>query len=155
MVFSGTKKYPNEHGYAQFVRLGSSFAEVDPDETSYTIGTHEEFLDEALDRFSQFFIAPMMSNETMIREREIIDMEFQLRKNNDDARHAQLLASLGQSAHPSNTFTCGNSQTLKGHIDDDELYARVYDFWTQNYSAHRMMLCLQSNRTLDNLQVCI
>lgn len=153
MVLCGSKKYPDEHGYEQFKPFGRTYAEVDSDDTSYRFETHEELLDEALDRFSQFFIAPLMSNETMIREREIIESEFLLNKNDDDARHAQLLASLGQNAHPSNMFLWGNSKTLKENIDDDELYRRTHDFWKRNYSAHRMYLCLQSNRSLDNLQV--
>lgn len=154
MLLTGSEKYPDEHGYEQFIRLGGSFAEVDPDETSVRFETHEEFLDEALDRFSQFFKAPLMSNETTIREREIILSEFALNKNDDDVRHAQLLASLGQSGHPSNIFLCGNSKTLKENIDADELYRRALDFLKRNYSAHRMYLCLQSNRSLDDLQVC-
>lgn len=153
MVFSGSKKYPDD-AYEQFIRFGRSYAEVDPDDTSYGFEVHEEFLDEALDRFTQFFKAPLMSNEIMIREREVIESEFALLKNNDDVRHAQLLASLGQNAHPSNMFMVGNSKTLKENIDADELYRRAHEFWKRNYSAHRMYLCLQSNRSLDNLQVC-
>lgn len=155
MVFRGSKKYPGENVFDQFIQKsgGDTYAGADLDDTSFSFETHEEFLDESLDRFSQIFKAPQMLKETMIREREAVDSEFILVKNDDDARCAQLLLSFGQRTHPSSTFLWGNLKTLKENIADDELYRKAHDFRKLHYSAHRMYLSLQSNRSLDNLQV--
>lgn len=156
MVFMGSKKYPGENEFGEFIRKsgGSTEASTSYDYASFDFETHEEYLDEALDRFSQLFKAPLMSKESLLREREAIESEFASGKNNDARRRHQLLSSLGEVTHPSSTFKGGNLKTLKGNIDDEEFYRKAYEFRKRHYSAHRMHLCLQSKHSLDNLQVC-
>lgn len=42
--------------------------------------------------------------------------------------------------------------TLKEQITDDELYRAVHEFRKRHYSSHRMYVCLQARRSLDELQ---
>lgn len=155
MIFMGSEKYPTENGFDQFMQKSGGFdnADTDFDETSFYFETREEFLEEALDRFSQFFKAPLMLKEAMTREREAVESEFTSKKNGEDVRREQLLASIGQPKHPSSIFPWGNLETLKQNIDDDALYQKVHEFRNRHYSAHRMYVCLQSNKSLDDLQV--
>lgn len=152
----GSEKYPSENEFDQFMQKSGGFdnADTDFDETSFYFDTREEFLDEALDRFSQFFKAPLMLKEAMTREREAVESEFASKKNGEDVRRGQLLSSIGQTAHPSSIFAWGNLETLKENIDDEALYKKVHEFRKRHYSAHRMYVCLQSNKSLDDLQVC-
>lgn len=155
MIFMGSAKYPSENEFDQFMQKSGGFdnADTDFDETSFYFETREEFLDEALDRFSQFFKEPLMKKEAMTREREAVDSEFSSKKNGEDVRRSQLLSLIGQSNHPSSIFAWGNLETLKNNIKDDDLYEKVHEFRNKHYSAHRMYLCLQSNLSLDSLQV--
>ena len=157
MMFMGSKKYPGESEYIRFIRKtgGEIHATVDLESTLFKFETYEESLDEALDRFSEIFKAPLMLKEAMTREREAIDSEFKIRKADDYARENRMLSSIGQTNHPSSTFEWGNLETLKHNISDDELYHKAHDFRKRHYSAHRMYVCLQSNQSLDNLQVRI
>lgn len=157
MIFRGSEKYPGGNDFGQFTRKagGSAYAETDFGETSFEFEVHDEYLDETLDRFSQFFKAPLMRKESLLSERESVFSEFAMVKNNDVIRHAQLLASLGETTHPSSVFQCGNPKTLKENIDDNELYRKAQEFRKRHYSAHRMYLGVQSNRSLDELQVNI
>lgn len=157
MIFMGSKKYPGENEFAEFIRKsgGRTEALTSYDYTAFDFETHEDYLDEALDRFSQLFKAPLMSKKYLLREREAIESEFASVKSNDEARRLQLLSSLGEVTHPSSMFKWGNSKTLEENVDDDELYRKSHEFRKRHYSAHRMHLCLQSKQSLDNLQVCV
>lgn len=157
MIFMGSEKYPGENEFDQFMQKAGGFdnADTDFDETSFYFNTREEFLDEALDRFSQFFKAPLMLKEAMTREREAVESEFASKKNGEDVRRGQLLSSIGQLTHPCSIFAWGNLETLKENIDDETLYKKVHEFRKRHYSANRMYVCLQSNKSLDTLQVCI
>lgn len=153
----GSEKYPEENEFDQFVNKhgGQSNAETEFDGTIFYFETRKQFLNAALDRFSQLFEAPLMLKEAMTREREAVDSEFVSIKNNEAARKHQILALLGLPCHPSSLFLWGNLETLKNNIEDDVLYRKVHDFRKRHYSAHRMYLCLQSNLPLDDLQVRI
>lgn len=157
MVFKGSTKYPGEIDFYEFIRKrgGDTYARTDYDHTAFGFKAYEEILDESLDRFTQFFKAPLMPKESLIREREAIESEFTWRKNDDDARRAHLLSSLAETTHPTSIFRCGNLKTLKEHIDDDELYRKAHEFRNRYYSAQRMYLSLQSNQSLDSLQASI
>lgn len=70
MVFTGSEKYPGKNEFKQFIRRagGDCNAGMDLDDTSFNFDVHVVFLNEAFDRFSQFFIAPLMQKETMLRD---------------------------------------------------------------------------------------
>lgn len=155
VTFTASEKYPGGNEILQFLRKsgGDYYARIDSDYTAFSFETHEEFLDEALDRFSDFFKAPLLRNESLVREREAVDSEFASKKYHDGTRLGELLKSLGEPTHPASMFQWGNLETLKDNIDDDELYRKVQEFRKRHYSAHRMYLCLQSDRSLDDLQV--
>lgn len=155
MIFMGSEKYPSENEFDQYMQKSGGFdnADTDLEETSFYFETREEFLDGALDRFSNLFKAPLMLKEAMTREREAVESEFTSKKNEEYTRREQLLSSIGQLTHPSSIFAWGNLKTLKDNIADDELYEKVHEFRKRHYSAHRMYLCLQSYLPLDDLQV--
>ena len=157
MVFRGSQKYPTENYFGQFIwKSGGAYhASTVRDDTQFEFETHEAFLDEALDRFSQLFKAPLMLKGSMLREREAVESEFALQKMDDGVRYVRMISSLGEKTHPSSLFCYGNSKTLKDNIDDDELHRKAIEFWKRHYSAHRMYLALQSNQSLDTLQVSI
>lgn len=98
---------------------------------------------EALDKFAQFFIEPLMKKEAIQREREAIESEFQMSLPSDSSRRDQLLASLAKENSPVNSFSWGNLITLKDNISDDKLYKGVHDFRLRHYSSHRMTLAIQ------------
>lgn len=150
----GSEKYPSENEFDHFIKKagGSDNAATDFEDTSYYFEVREECLDGAMDRFSQFFKAPLMLKEAMQRERQAVESEFAQKMNGEGVRRDQLIASLGQPDHPSSIFSWGNLKTLKENIDDESLYQKVHEFRRRHYSAHRMYLCLQSRFSLDDLQ---
>lgn len=157
MIFMGSKKYPSENEFDQYIKRASGFdnAETDCEETFYYFEVSENYLDGALDRFANLFKEPLMLKECMTREREAVESEFRSKMQKNDVRREQLLSSLGNVAHPSSIFTWGNSQTLQENVSDDELHRRVHDFRKRHYSAHRMYACVQARLPLDDIQVTL
>lgn len=154
MIFMGSQKYPTENEFDQYISKNGGYdnAHTDLDETVFYFEIQEQYLDGALDRFSQFFKGPLMLKEAMTREREAVDSEFTSKKHREDFRREQLLVSLGQPNHPSSIFSWGNLKTLKEDINDEDLYKKVHEFRKRHYSAHRMYLCIQARMSLDELQ---
>lgn len=155
MIFMGSKKFPNENEFDQYIKRSSGFdnAQTDCEETFFYFEVSEKYLDGALDRLANFFKEPLLLKECMTREREAVESEFQSTKHKNDVRREQLLSSLGNAEHPSSIFTWGNLKTLMENVSDDELHLRVHQFRKRHYSAHRMYVCVQARLPLDTIQV--
>lgn len=155
MVLMGSEKYPDENSFSLFISKNGGFdnASTDYVETMFYFDVKEQCLDEALDRFSHFFKAPLLRKEAMTREREAVDSEFSMNSKDDTLRLFYILSSLAQTEHPLTIFSWGNLKTLKDNIDDDTLHKKVVDYWKRHYSSHRMSICIQSTQSLDDLQV--
>ncbi|KAF7247013.1 Nardilysin [Varanus komodoensis] len=116
MVFMGSKKYPDENGFDTFLKKhgGSDNASTDAERTVFQFDIQKKYFKEALDRWAQFFIHPLMIKDAIDREVEAVD-----------SGNAETLKHIPK----------------KKNIDT---YARLRDFWKRYYSAHYMNLVLQS-----------
>ena len=70
MLFLGTSKYPDENAYSAYLSAhgGSSNAYTSSEETNYYFDVQHQHLAGALDRFAQFFIAPLFTETATQRE---------------------------------------------------------------------------------------
>jgi insulysin len=93
MSFLGTKKYPKEDEYGQFLSShgGSSNAYTDSEDTVYYFDVNAGYFNESLDRFAQFFIEPTFSSSATSRELNAIDSEHAKNINNNGFRIFQVL----------------------------------------------------------------
>ncbi len=149
MLFLGTEKYPDEAEYSNYLRSngGYSNAYTSGDHTNYHFEISHQAFEGALDRFSQFFIAPLFSAEFTEREMNAVDSEFEKNLQNDGWRQQQIFRTMVREDHPENHFSIGNHDTLKG-IQRDEFI----DFYNRYYSANNMALAILSNSSLDQIE---
>ncbi|XP_018310444.1 nardilysin-like [Mycetomoellerius zeteki] len=154
MVYMGSEKYPQENNFHEFIvkHGGHTNAVTDNEHTTFFFHIQEKYLLPALDRFTQFFIKPLMKKDAIIREREAIESEFQLALSYDENRKEQLFSSFARTNHPANKFTWGNLITLRDNVHDDKLYEELHKFRNRHYSAHRMKLAIQTKLPLDALE---
>jgi len=70
MLFLGTEKYPDENSYSAFLNKngGWSNAYTASEDTNYFFEVQHAHLEEALDRFAQFFIGPLFTESCVSRE---------------------------------------------------------------------------------------
>ncbi|XP_071354291.1 nardilysin-like [Trachinotus anak] len=156
MVFMGSEKYPSENGFDAFLKKhgGSDNASTDCERTIFQFDIQRKNFKEALDRWAQFFICPLMIRDAIDREVEAVDSEYQLAKPSDSHRKEMLFGSLAKPGHPMGKFCWGNAQTLKQEPKKKKInvYKRLRAFWKKHYSAHYMTLAVQSKEKLDTLE---
>ena len=131
----GSKKYPDENSFDQFIQKSGGFdnASTDCETTVFFFEAQRRFLKEGmkhrnavylisqrlhiffqgLDRFAQFFISPLMKRESMEREREAVDSEFEMALTSDTNRKLQIFGELAKDKHPMGKFMWGNLKSLQ------------------------------------------
>lgn len=109
MLFLGTQKFPNENGYTKFLAEhgGSSNASTHTDHTNYYFDIVPDQLFNALDRFSQFFIAPLFTSSATEREINAVNSEHEKNVASDMWRLDQLDRYSGDQNHPFHKFGTG------------------------------------------------
>jgi insulysin len=78
MLFMGTAKYPSENEYTEYIKNngGMNNAYTSLTNTNYHFDCANDVFEGALDRFAQFFIAPLLGEESAEREMKAVDSEF-------------------------------------------------------------------------------
>ncbi len=108
----------------------------------------------ALDRFAQFFIAPLFLEETLDRELKAVDSENKKNLQSDSWRLHQLNKSLSNPQHPFCHFSTGSYVTL--HDEPLKRGVRIRDeflkFYREHYSANLMKLVVLGRESLDQLE---
>jgi len=152
MLFIGTKKYPELDGYQSFLATqgGSSNAYTSGDHTNYFFDVKPEALDEALDRFAQFFVAPLLDPNYVGREKKAVHSEYQLQLKDDGWRGFAVQKKSMNPDHPGTRFNIGSLATLDGDVQSD-----LITFFEQNYSADQMTLVVLGRNTLDELEAMV
>ncbi|KAL0867024.1 hypothetical protein Bca101_046142 [Brassica carinata] len=124
MLFYASEKYPEEDSYTKYITEhgGRRNAYTSRENTNYHFDINTDSFDEALDRFAQFFIKPLMSADATMREINAVD------SGNMDTLHIRPEA--------------------KG-IDTRSELIKFYD---KHYSASIMHLVVYSKDNLDKTQ---
>ncbi|MDO8342824.1 MAG: insulinase family protein [Cellvibrio sp.] len=156
MLFLGTEKYPQAGEYQEFIsQHGGSFnAYTAADNTNYFFEIDNDQLDPALDRFAQFFVAPLFSAEYVERERNAVNAEYLAKLKDDGRREWDVYRELMNPQHPSAKFSVGNLTTLadrEGHPVREDMIT----FYHQYYSSHLMNLVVLGRENLDSLEVAV
>ncbi|XP_065204245.1 nardilysin-like [Planococcus citri] len=154
MLFMGSEKYPKENEFCDFLQKhgGSTNAWTADEYTTYYFSCNIRYLFETLDIFSQFFISPLMMRDSIVREREAVDSEFNMYTSSDYARVDQLGRSFASNENPGSKFMCGNLKTLKDNVSEDELYESLRSFYQRCYSANLMTVSIIAKLPIDTLE---
>ncbi|WP_024871068.1 insulinase family protein [Tolumonas lignilytica] len=156
MLFLGTASYPHPGEYQAFIAQhgGNHNAWTGTEHSNYFFDIATEFFDEALHRFSQFFICPSFNADLVERERHAIDSEYRLKISDDVRRCYQVHKETVNPAHPFSKFSVGNLDTLHEN-NGESLREEVKAFFERHYSSDCMTLVVQSQRSLDEQESTI
>jgi insulysin len=149
MLFLGTEKFPDITGFNAYLQRNNGYnnAYTAHDRTNYFLEIRHEAFEGALDRFAQFFIAPLFDPRFTEREINAVASEHQKNLESDLWREHQLRLHSYAPGHPARHFATGSRETLSG-VTRDELLA----FYRSHYSANRMTLALTGTASLDQLE---
>ena len=153
MLFMGTERYPDPAEYAAFFSQhnGAYNAYTWLDITNYMFEINNHVYDEALDRFSDFFKSPKFYPEYSDKERNAVNAEQSMRREQDFLAQFELMRRMFGD-HPSNRFLAGSLESLSdkpGSILHEEMLA----FYDRYYSANNMKLAMISNRPLAEMEL--
>lgn len=152
MLFLGTEKYPEGSEYQKYINQhgGSNNAWTATEHTCFFLDINHQFFDEALDRFSQFFISPLLSETFIQSERENIDAEYKLKLKDDIRRLYDVHKETINPAHPFSKFSVGNNETLADR-SNTSIQVELKAFYKKHYHANAMTLVLEGPQTLSEL----
>ena len=180
VLFSGLEEvanyyqYPKENDYNEYLSAHSGYsnAYTAATETNYyfevaastelesdkvTNGASSSPLYGALDRFAQFFIAPLFLSSTLDRELKAVDSENKKNLQSDNWRLSQLSKSLSSKKHPYHHFSTGNLETLRDEPRKRGVDVRkeFIEFHDKHYSANRMKLVVLGKESLNDLEAWV
>ncbi len=156
MLFLGTEKYPKIGEFQSFVSQhgGHNNAWTGTEHSCFFFDISPNNFEEALDHFSQFFIAPLFNEEALDKERQAVDSEYRLKLKDDMRRIYQVHKEVINQAHPFAKFSVGNRDTLEDR-NNQSIREEVLEFYRQNYSADLMTLAIIDPQDLDTLETLI
>ncbi|CAI9099928.1 OLC1v1036825C1 [Oldenlandia corymbosa var. corymbosa] len=159
MLFYASEKYPLEDSYSKYITEhgGSTNAFTSSEQTNFYFEVNADCFEEALDRFAQFFIKPLMSPDATTREIKAVDSEHQKNLLSDAWRMSQLQKHLSTKGHAYNKFSTGSWETLEVRPKARGLDTRqeLLKFYVENYSANLMHLVIYAKDTLDKAQTLV
>ncbi|CAD6233778.1 GSCOCG00007274001-RA-CDS [Cotesia congregata] len=159
MLFLGTEKYPDKNSYNSYLSQhgGSSNAMTLPDYTQYHFDVSPEYLEGAVDRFAQFFIAPLFTESATELEVQAVHSEHEKNIANDTWRQDQLEKSSADPNHPYSKFGTGHRGTLDSGPKQKGINVReaLLEFHKTWYSANIMALSILGKESLDQLEKMI
>ncbi len=153
MLFLGTRKYPKVGEFQNFINQhgGSNNAWTGTEHTCYFFDVTPNVFEKALDRFSQFFAAPLFNEEALDNERQAVDSEYKLKLNDDSRRLYQVQKETINQKHPFAKFSVGNIDTL-GDREGQSIREEIIAFHAEHYSADIMTLTLMGKQSLDDME---
>lgn len=156
MLFLGTEKYPEPGEYQQFIKShgGSHNAFTAFRNTNYFFDIQANYLESALDRFSQQFAAPLFTAELVDRERNAVHSEFSAKQKEDGRRFYSVKKAASNPQSAFHQFAVGNLTTLE-NTDTHPLRPDLIEFWKARYSANLMTLAVYGPQPLDQLEAMV
>ncbi|CAG2101366.1 unnamed protein product [Medioppia subpectinata] len=156
MLFLGTKKYPDDNDYFKYITSNGGFANAytAQSNTTYYFDISTNYISEALDRFSQFFVEPLFTESATDREINAVQSEYERDLPLDVWRNYQLDKTLSDPNNDYNKFSIGNIESLKeiplknGTNVRQELLS-FHDRW---YSANIMSLVVLGKESINSLE---
>ncbi|CAD6203559.1 unnamed protein product [Miscanthus lutarioriparius] len=155
MLFMGSSEFPDENEYDSYLSKhgGVSNAFTETEYTCYHFEVKREHLKGALDRFSQFFVSPLVKAEAMDREILAVDSEFNQVLQSDSCRLYQLQSHTCSQRHPLNRFTWGNKKSLVDAMGSGiNLREEILHMYMRNYHGGAMRLVIIGGEPLDILE---
>jgi len=159
LLFMGSKKYPVENYFDQELNRcgGSSNAFTDFEQTTFHFTCFEKELADILDIFANFFIDPLLSEDSGNRELSSIESEFALRFTSDDAKKQEVWRQTSIPTCPFGRFTCGNKKTLRDIPEQNgvNVMEAIRHLFNSHYVATNMELVIigvsSSSRDIETL----
>lgn len=153
MLFLGTEKYPVVGDYKKFITTngGRVNAYTTFDHTNYFFDIGKDHLEPALDRFAQFFVAPLFPEAYVNREKHAVHSEYKSKLKDDTWNRLRAYKNVINPQHPFAQFAIGSLKTLSDR-EDSKIRDELIAFYERHYSANLMKLVVLGKEPLPQLK---
>ena len=153
LLFLGTEKYPDSAEYKEFMAAhgGRDNTYTSYNHTNYFFDIDKDFLEPALDRFSQFFVAPTFTPKYVSRERQVVHSEYTSKFKSDGRRAFYATKQAMNPDHPYTRLAVGSNKTLADR-DGNSIRDELVRFYKDHYSANIMALAVVGKEPLPQLR---
>ena len=153
LLFLGTESFPDPGEYRAFINAngGSQNAYTAHENTNYYFEVEAGALDGALERFAQFFTAPLFDARYVERERNAVHAEYMAAFKNDGQRAYE---AFRESVNPDNSFgqfAVGSNETLADR-NGQSIRNELIEFYKRYYLAGNMALTIVGRESIDELR---
>ncbi|KAL5111762.1 Insulin-degrading enzyme [Taenia crassiceps] len=156
MILLGSQKYPEENGYSKFITSHNGYcnAFTSTTETCYVFDVAPEYLHEALERFSEIFVAPLFTESATEREVNAVDSEHEKNLAIDNRRIVRIDKVMAAPDHDYAKFTTGNKDTLFNNLKTKSKNIRdeLFKFYKRFYSSSIMAVTILGKESLDEME---
>jgi insulysin len=154
LVFMGTKKYPEDNEFMTYVQNhgGVVNAYTSPFNTAYHYDIDDEDqLEFTLDMLTNFFIEPLLTQDSIDREVYAVNNEYEIHIHNPMLKMSSVLKNLGNPNNEQSKFYIGNLETLRDAPERDGVDVReaLVGFFEENYSSDMMSAAIFANLPLN------
>ncbi|KAJ4782702.1 Insulin-degrading enzyme [Rhynchospora pubera] len=120
MLFYASEKYPEENSYSKYITEhgGSTNATTGSESTNFYFDVNVDNFNEALDRFAQFFVKPLMSADAVNREINAVDSGWAM----------GLMAGAGSDSNEYSFFSVSIRLTDEGHDHMEDIVGIVFKY---------------------------
>ncbi|MGD8415833.1 MAG: insulinase family protein [Pseudomonadales bacterium] len=152
MLFIGTEKYPQVDGYQQFLSKhgGESNAYTSAEHTNFFFEVQPDYFQGAMDRFSQFFVSPLLDMDYVQREKNAVHSEYQMQIKDDGWRASAVVKEAMDPDYVGSRFYIGSLETLDAGVGK-----ALKTFFDTQYSADQMVLVALGSESLDDMEAWI
>ena len=152
MVFMGSKKYPESHDFMGTINKsgGETNASTAQTFTNYYFTINSDKFLETLDKFSGFFIAPLLDQKYIDKEINAVNSESVKNLLDDNWISQEIIRTLVDKQHPFNHYTCGTSESLTR----PDIHNKLQEFHDKYYLGQYMSLVVFINNDINMNNLC-
>ena len=149
MLFLGSKKYPDESYFDEFVSKngGYSNAYTDTYQTVYYFSVLNNSFEKSMDIFSRFFIDPLFDEKSVDREINAIESEHNKNIQQDIWRISHLSNIISKEGSMINKFSTGNLESLK----KPNIRNEMIKFYKKYYISSNIKISTISSLPIDKV----
>lgn len=148
LLFMGSEKYPEQNDYHSYVQIngGEDNAFTTDNMTCYYLALETSFLKKGIEMLSWFFRAPLLQDNHINSEMEIIDSEHNKNILSDNWIIDDIFKNFIKNNSKYKKFGTGNFESLKNIKKKD-----IIDFYNKYYTTDNIFVCVIDSKDLNQM----
>ena len=148
LLFMGSEKYPEQNDYHSYIQINGGYdnAFTADNMTCYYLELETTFLKKGIEMLSWFFRAPLLSEEHIKSEMEIIDSEHKKNILSDNWIMDDVFKNFIKSGSKYKKFGTGNLKSLENITKKD-----IFDYYEQYYTTDNLYVCVVDSKNMENM----